>query len=80
MKVIMMTSLSLAYLKCMLKFVLLSQFSIESLINMHLFCCFIIILYFAQANCNEFMSPELWNSFKHDHKKQYINVEEENYR
>lgn len=64
----------------MFKLVLLSQFTIDSFIDMHLFCCFIIILYFAQANCNESMSPELWNSFKQVHKKQYVNGEEENYR
>ncbi|CAF4645372.1 unnamed protein product [Rotaria socialis] len=47
---------------------------------MHLFLFFIAILCFAQAKSNELTSPKLWNLFKRVHKKQYVNVEEENYR
>ncbi|CAF1030200.1 unnamed protein product [Rotaria sordida] len=47
---------------------------------MHLFRFLIVILCFVQAKPNEFTSSELWNLFKHVHKKQYVNVEEENYR
>ncbi|CAF4247773.1 unnamed protein product, partial [Rotaria socialis] len=47
---------------------------------MRLFLFFIAILCFAQAKSNELTSPKRWNLFKRVHKKQYVNVEEENYR
>ncbi|CAF1171084.1 unnamed protein product [Adineta steineri] len=48
---------------------------------MHLFCFLIAIFFsFSGAKSNELTSSELWNLFKHAHMKQYVNVEEENYR
>ncbi|CAF0828329.1 unnamed protein product [Adineta ricciae] len=47
---------------------------------MQLLCLLIAVLSFVNAKPNEFTSPELWNSFKRIHLKQYVNVEEENYR
>jgi hypothetical protein len=49
-------------------------------VNMHLLCFLITILCVIQAKANEYQSPTLWNTFKHVHKKQYANVEEEKYR
>ena len=64
----------------MLKFFLLSQLTAESFINMYLLRFLVVILCLVEEKSNEFTSPELWNSFKHVHIKQYVNVEEENYR
>jgi hypothetical protein len=47
---------------------------------MHFLTLLIIVLCVIQAKANEYQSETLWNLFKDVHKKQYANVEEENYR
>jgi hypothetical protein len=49
-------------------------------VNMHLLCFLIAILCVAQAPVNGYESSIIWNLFKHVHKKQYANIEEEHYR
>ena len=60
--------------------ILLSYLSAEMLVSMHLLCFLIAFLCFAKVKANEYTSSALWNLFKDLHKKQYVDIEEENYR